>query len=120
MIVAGFGYRSGASVDSLRDAYRRARLGQDADVLATVDDKLPLVEDLGADMRRPAVGVAARFMQEQETETVSEVVLQARGVGSVAEAAALAAAGPGARLLSLRVVSEDGKATCAFAFGEDE
>ena len=120
MIVAGFGYRSGATLDSLRDAYRRARLGQEADVLATVEDKLPLLHDLGADIRRPAVGISSKFMQVQETETVSESVLAARGVGSVAEAAALAAAGPGAQLLSTRVVSEDGRATCAFAIGEDE
>ncbi|MBP0484896.1 cobalamin biosynthesis protein [Sagittula salina] len=120
MIVAGFGFRSGATVESLNDAYDRARLGREADVLATVDDKLTLVAALGQSMRRPAVGVAARFLEAQETETVSEAVLQARGVGSVAEAAALAAAGPGARLMCLRVVSEDGRATCALAFGEDE
>ncbi|MHA6346914.1 cobalamin biosynthesis protein, partial [Roseivivax sp. CAU 1761] len=39
--------------------------------------------------------------------------------GSVAEAAALAAAGPGARLLGPRAVSPDGCATCALAQGKE-
>ncbi|PTE19863.1 precorrin methylase, partial [Cereibacter changlensis JA139] len=36
------------------------------------------------------------------------------------EAAALAAAGPGARLLGPRVTSADGRATAAIAEGRDE
>lgn len=120
MIVAGFGFRSGATVDSLADAYKRARLGQDAVVLATVEDKLPLLQGLAGRMQRPVIGVSDRFMVMQDTPTRSEAALTARGVGSVAEAAALAAAGPGARLVSTRVISEDGQATCAFAIGEDE
>ena len=97
MIVAGFGFRSNATVESLENAYRRARLGQDAVVLATVEDKLPLLNELGAALRRPTVGISSKFMTLQETETMSEAALMARGVGSVAEAAALAAAGPGAQ-----------------------
>lgn len=120
MIVAGFGFRSNATVDSLRDAYARARLGQEAQVLATVEDKLPLLQGLSDAMQVPAVGISDQVMGEQQTETQSEQALLARGVGSVAEAAALAAAGPGARLVSTRVISEDGQATCAFAIGEDE
>ncbi|ENO84722.1 hypothetical protein C666_16775, partial [Thauera linaloolentis 47Lol = DSM 12138] len=42
----------------------------------------------------------------------------ARGCGSVAEAAALAAAGQGARLLAIRHISPDRSATCAIAQGE--
>ncbi|HRO16470.1 MAG TPA: hypothetical protein PLL33_15800, partial [Paracoccus sp. (in: a-proteobacteria)] len=39
----------------------------------------------------------------------------AHGTGSVAEAVALAAAGPGARITTRRVVSPDRSATCAIA-----
>jgi hypothetical protein len=46
-------------------------------------------------------------------ETRSERVLALTGVGSVAEAAALAAAGPSAKLISPRLVM--GSATCALA-----
>ena len=38
--------------------------------------------------------------------------------GSLAEAAALAALAPGARLIAPRVTSEDGMATCAIAEGD--
>ena len=47
------------------------------------------------------------------TETRSERVLALTGVPSVAEAAALAAAGPSARLIGPRIVM--GAATCALA-----
>jgi cobalt-precorrin 5A hydrolase len=50
------------------------------------------------------------------TETRSERVLALTGVASVAEAAALAAAGPAARLISPRLVI--GSATCALASSE--
>ncbi|GAA4217785.1 cobalamin biosynthesis protein [Sagittula sp. NFXS13] len=120
MIVAGFGCHDGASVASLGNAYRRARLGQDAVVLATIEEGLTLLQQLSHEMQTPAVSVSDKYMSLQETKTQSEAALMARGVGSVAEAAALAAAGPGARLLSTRVMSEDGCATCAFAIGEEE
>jgi cobalt-precorrin 5A hydrolase len=45
--------------------------------------------------------------------------LAARGVGSVAEAVALAAAGPGARIVVARVISSDRMATCAIAQGPE-
>jgi cobalt-precorrin 5A hydrolase len=50
------------------------------------------------------------------TETRSDRVLALTGVHSVAEAAALAAAGPSARLISPRLVMGD--ATCAVAASE--
>jgi cobalt-precorrin 5A hydrolase len=51
--------------------------------------------------------------------TRSERVLRQRGVGSVCEAAALAAAGAGARLVVTRQVSTDRNATAAAALSED-
>lgn len=114
VIVAGFGYRSGATVESLSDAYRRA--GGGADVAATVADKVALVERLGL----PVVALTPKALAAVQTVTRSEASMAARGVGSVAEAAALAAAGQGARLLAPRVISEDGRATCALAVGENK
>ena len=63
----------------------------------------------------PVHAVDAATLSRQETRTQSKPSRAARGTGSVAEAAALAAAGPGARLLAPRVVSQDGLATCALA-----
>ena len=50
-----------------------------------------------------------------DTPTQAERVIEKRGVGSVAEAAALA--GGGAALIAERVVSDDRMATCALAKG---
>jgi cobalt-precorrin 5A hydrolase len=51
--------------------------------------------------------------------TRSEQVEKHRGVGCVCEAAALAAAGAGARLVVTRIVSADRHATAAAAIIED-
>ena len=113
MIVAGFGFRGAATVESLADAYAKAGA---AEVAATVEDKVPGVfrafaEGAGLSVR----SVAAKDLTAQKTQTQSFTSLAERGTGSVAEAAALAAAGPGARLIVARVISDDGCATCALA-----
>ena len=110
MIVAGFGFSTRATVESLRSAY--AKVGA-AEVLATLPDKRALLDDLGAELGLPVVTVAGRA----ETVTQSPASMAARGTGSVAEACALDAAGPGAYLLGPRVVSDDRLATCALAKG---
>lgn len=53
-----------------------------------------------------------------ETPTQSELVAEKFGTGSVAEAAALVAAGPRARLIATRAVSRDRTATAAIAEGD--
>ncbi|MEM8572323.1 MAG: cobalamin biosynthesis protein [Pseudomonadota bacterium] len=121
MIVAGFGFRSGASPQSLADALSRAA-GEDAgegtvDCLATVEEKAS-GEPFGSFARALGLrihAVGAHALEDQVTTTQSTAALAARGTGSVAEASALAAAGPGARLLAPRAVSADGMATCALA-----
>lgn len=112
MIVAGFGYRSGATLDSLRAALARAQ-GETVRVthVASAPDKLHLLAGLGLPL------IAAQALETIETPTRSAASLAARGTGSVAEAAALAAAGPGARLLVARCISPDRMATCAIAQG---
>ncbi len=118
MIVAGFGFRNGATAGSLRDA-----LGQfDAtpDKVATVATKAgaaPFVE-VAQVLDLPVVSVPACALGAAKVLTVSSASLKQYGTGSVAEAAALVAAGPGARLLGVRQISHDRMATCAIAIGE--
>ncbi|MCV3271384.1 cobalamin biosynthesis protein [Roseobacter sinensis] len=120
MIAAGFGFRKEASSSSLEDAYGRACEAAAPEVLATVDDKAVaeafrlFAEELGL----PVKAVPVDVLQEQETTTQSAASKARYGAGSVAEAAALAAAGPGARLLTVRQISADKLATCALAIRE--
>ncbi len=112
MIVAGFGYRSGATAASLRAALEMAQAGAPPVThVATLTEKLALLTALGL----PAIAVEA--VAGIATPTRSAASLAAHGTGSVAEAAALAAAGPGARLLVSRQISPDRMATCAIAEG---
>lgn len=121
MIVAGFGFRAGATVESLADALGRAGGSEGVAALATAADKAraaPFVRFAEA-LSLPVHAIDAASLAGQETATRSAVSLAARDTGSVAEAAALAAAGQGARLIAPRVVSGDGMATCALAEGDD-
>jgi cobalt-precorrin 5A hydrolase len=117
VIAAGFGFRSAATADSLADALARA--GGTPNVLATAGDKAssPAFLHLAERMGLPIAAIDTAALRAQTTLTQSHASRAARGTGSVAEAAALAAAGPGARLLSPRVVSADGMSTCALAEG---
>ena len=72
-----------------------------------------------AHLRIEAVAANAIRTADGHVTTRSAQVTKHRGVGSVCEAAALAAAGPGARLVVSRIVSADRHATAAAAFNED-
>ena len=117
MIVAGFGFRADATVDSLRDAYHAASDGFEVTRLATLDDKAhaPAFAGLTQELGVAYTPVLAEYASATQTITQSEYSKTARATGSVAEATALVAAGPGARLIKTRVVSRDGMATCALA-----
>ncbi|MEM7319779.1 MAG: cobalamin biosynthesis protein [Pseudomonadota bacterium] len=119
MIVAGFGFSSGASVSSLRDAYDRAAGELDIALLATAHDKACHIAftDLAGGLKLPICAVAPKDLEIMHTRTRSAMSQSARNTGSVAEAAALAAAGPDARLVSARFISDDRRATCAIAIG---
>ncbi|QBF30351.1 cobalamin biosynthesis protein [Thalassococcus sp. S3] len=117
MIVAGFGFRAGAGEDSLADALRLATGAHAPDALATAADKAASLASLAARLRLSVIPVSADQLRAQRTHTQSQAAETARGTGSVAEAAALAAAGPGARLVAPRYVSQDRMATCALAIG---
>jgi cobalt-precorrin 5A hydrolase len=120
MRVAGLGFRHGANEQSLADALARA--GGEVDALATPADKAeaPAIVALAQTLGLPVVAVPGLDLRAAPTLTHSDRVMAKRGTGSVAEAAALAAAGPGARLVAARVVSGDRMATCAIATGEVE
>ena len=121
MIVAGFGFSARAQEGSLRDALHRvcAATGISApQALATAQDKAagvaPVARALGLNLH----AVPHETLMRQVTQTRSARVMAERGTGSVAEAAALAAAGPGARLLTQRIHSKDQLASCALARGD--
>lgn len=119
MIVAGFGFRAAATGASLEDALARAGGGvkAGATVFATAADKAvsPVMVAFGDACGVRVEGIPAEVLTAQLTVTTSNTSLSARATGSVAEAAALAAAGRGAIILAPRVVSADRMATCALA-----
>jgi cobalt-precorrin 5A hydrolase len=126
MIVAGVGCRAGASAREI-DAAIAAALSQagvasaSLGLIATSEAK---AEEVGLAAAAKDRGVKVVFVPQTDLEAVgsrtltrSERVLVATGVPSLSEAAALAAAGPGARLLAPRVAV--GPATCALAVSGD-
>jgi cobalt-precorrin 5A hydrolase len=122
MKVAGFGFRAGATAMSLHSALR-AVAGQDQvilDALATPVEKadMPAIREFAGDLGLPVRAIARDVLAAQVTVTQSARVRAGFGTGSIAEAAALAAAGRNARLAGPRAVSDDGRATAAIAEGE--
>ena len=122
MIVAGFGCRSVATAAALHGALlaAQARLPGNARLaaLAAPADRLAQLAPLAAALRLPLIAVDEHALSQQQTVTQSARCLSTRACGSVAEAAALSAAGAGARLLVTRQLSADRTATCAIAIGE--
>ena len=118
MIVAGFGFRASAEVSSLRDAL--AATGAVPTLVATASGKEahPALMALATELNVPVVGVSEEKMAEQITPTHSAASAAAYNTGSVAEAAALFAAGRGAVLERSRCISTDRLATCAIAKGD--
>jgi len=116
-MIAGFGFRAAATLASLRDALAQAAGDRRVTALAAPEDKAaaPCLIALAEALRVPVRGVPAHDLRAARTLTRSARVIAARGAGSVAEAAALVAAGPGARLIGPRAVSADRTATCAVA-----
>ncbi len=132
MIVAGFGWRQGATLASLRAALAEAQATLIAGditttgplvLLAAAHDKAeaPCLQALAAELKLPVCAVPRARVVATPTATRSAAVLRLRGSGSVAEAAARAAAeslvatAAAAHLLHPRAVSPDRLATCALA-----
>ncbi len=118
MTVAGLGCRRGvtaAEVLAAIDAARAAHGAPALDALATVPAKCdePALTAAAAHLGLPLVIVAPADDGRLLTRTAASRA--ATGAGSASEAAALAAAGPEARLLGPRLVV--GRVTCAIAIG---
>ena len=116
MIVAGIGFRKFANPAALREAFLAAG-GLKATALATAEDKANAAAfmQFAAEIGLPVVVVPLALLSHQTTATQSERVAALYGTGSLAEASALAAAGPNARLIAPRIASQDGTATAALA-----
>ncbi len=119
MIVAGFGFRSIATTESLRDALARAAGCHEVAALCAPEDKAQAacLHGLAGLLGLPVRAISTQALARCETPTRSPPALQRYGTGSVAEASALVGAGAGAKLLSTRCISADGRATCALALG---
>ncbi len=120
MKIAGIGFRETADIASLRSALMSAGGTDGVMALATVAEKAEALAllALAAELHLPIRAIAPDALAAVETLTWSERVAARFGTGSLAEAAALAAAGPAARLLGPRAVSADGMATAAIAEGD--
>jgi cobalt-precorrin 5A hydrolase len=125
MVIAGIGCRRGATggdvVAAVRLASMRAGISR-VDGLAT---SVPKARQEGPASAALQLGVPLLVVDDEAlgraadfVVTRSDRVMALTGVPSVAEAAALAAAGPGARLIQARIVL--GPATCALAIGATE
>lgn len=115
MKVAGIGFRQGAPLGSLRAVLRAAEAqGGQAEALASLPEKAadPRLQTLAAERGLPLIPVA---VAGQTTPTRSPRILALHATGSVAEAAALAAAGAGAKITVARITAPDAMATCAMA-----
>lgn len=118
MIVAGFGFRSGATLAALLDALARAGGPLGVTHLATLTSKAEGLAPLSLALGLPVIALDPKALRGIATPTRSDRVAAIFGTGSVAEGAALVAAGPGARLRAPRAVSADGTATAAIAEAE--
>lgn len=120
MRVAGLGFRREASLDALKAALAQAEaVAGPVNALATVAAKTGTTQaaTLAAQCSLPLIAVDVRGIL---TPTQSDRVLAMHGTGSVAEAAALGAAGTGAKLVLARQSTPDGMVTIAIAEGSGD
>jgi cobalt-precorrin 5A hydrolase len=126
MIVAGIGCKRGTTAQEIEAAIDAALVEAGAprealDLIATSDGKgseIGIIEaSAGRGIQLVLVKPAALEAAGPRTKSSSPRVKELFGVPSVAEAAALAAAGPDAALLVPRIIV--GPATCALAGPKD-
>ena len=117
MRVAGLGFRAAAGEASLLAALHEAGL-DGVEALATAADKAAATALTGLAARLGLPVIAVDLADLARAKVAGSSRSPARyGAQSVAEAAALMAAGPGARRVVARMVSEDGMAVAAIAEG---
>lgn len=120
MKVAGLGFKKDVTLASLREALAAAGGPDGLAAVATVSDKAgtEALKLLASECGVPIKAVSPEELAGIATPTQSKLVAEKFGTGSVAEATALFAAGPRARLIATRAVSQDRTATAAIAEGE--
>lgn len=120
MKVAGLGFKRDVTLASLREALLAAGGPDGLAAVATVSDKADAepLKQLARECGVPIRAIPADMLAGIDTPTQSNFIAEKFGTGSVAEAAALAAAGPRARLIARRTVSQDRTATAAIAEGD--
>ena len=114
MIIAGFGIRASASLDGLRVLLADRHV----DALAIVADKAdhPALVALAREIGKILLVVPIYELKPAQTSASYQPARY--GKTSLAEATALAAAGPGAVLILPRIIAADGRATLALAEGK--
>lgn len=124
-LTAGIGFRRGTGADEITALITQAldQVGaapRDLTAIATAADRAgdPAITQAAARFSLSPRPIAAEALAARDAELVtrSARIEHLRGVGSLAEAAALAAAGPDSRLALPRIAS--GGATCALARGQ--
>jgi cobalt-precorrin 5A hydrolase len=125
MIVAGVGCRRGVSADEIENVVRLA-LGvfqlpaERLDVLATESEKAtePAFAEVARRLSAKLMACTLDDLDKVAGQVLapSKLVLETKGVPSIAEASALVIAGRNARLLGTRVATA--QATCAIAVGD--
>jgi cobalt-precorrin 5A hydrolase len=124
-LVIGLGFRDEASAQAIGEvlsaALRQAQ--KSAAVIAVPVDKALhgnlIVAAREAGLPIETISVDALQRADVDVTTRSPQIERRRGVGSVCEAAALAAAGAGASLVVSRLISADRHATAAVAISKD-
>lgn len=124
MLACGIGCRRGTSAEEIQVAIEAARVNAGfVGHIAVLVTETTKVEEPGLQEVARRLGVALVSFSAEELRgvagsvpTFSETALQHKGTPSVAEAAAVLAAGKNARLLGPRWASAT--TTCAFAVGD--
>ena len=127
LMVAGIGCRSGATAAEVDAALERVlqrdtRPGLSLAMIATAARKThePGIVAVARSRGVPLLSISQAALEAVDSRTLTQSMhsLEAMNVGSVAEAAALAGAGPESRLLGPRVTI--GPVTCALAAAPSE
>jgi cobalt-precorrin 5A hydrolase len=125
MIVAGVGCRRGTSADELEKVVRLALdlhelSAERLSAIATESEKAaePAFPEVARrlSVRLVACTIADLDRVSGQVLTPSRLVLETKGLPSIAEASAIVVAGRNARLLGARIATEH--ATCAIATGD--
>lgn len=118
MIIAGFGLRAMTSKAGLSAALAATGVSGLTAIAAPADKAdHPALTSLATALDLPLMAVPLGLLPAQATRSKSARQPARYGSGSVCEAAALAACGPGARLIRHKQISPCGTATIAIAEG---